>query len=107
MAEVGKRIEGRKGKKVIDMRCIDADALIGSLHNYGFYDGNDRTMVYKVIQLQPTIEPERKKGKWINDEHDIPRCSECKHIPEYNWHIDDYYYSDFCPNCGADMTEDE
>jgi len=38
------------------MRLIDADALIGTLHNYGFYDGNDRTLVYEVIQLQPTIE---------------------------------------------------
>jgi len=52
------------------MRLIDADALIGSLHNYGFYDGNDREMVYRVIQLQPTIEPEQK---WIPCSERYPR----------------------------------
>ena len=97
------------------MHCIDADTLIGTLHNYGFYDGNDRTMVYKVIQLQPTIEPERKKGKWeFRSNPNIPGgmnpedayCSKC------GFHVDvtcidaiDEY--NFCPNCGADMTEDE
>lgn len=45
---------------------------------------------------------DRPKGEWVNDEHDIPRCSECGYIPEFNNHIDDYFYSDFCPNCGSD-----
>lgn len=44
-----------------------------------------------------------KHGKWENDKLDIPRCSCCSYIPEFNRHIDDYYYSDFCPNCGARM----
>lgn len=51
---------------------------------------------------------DRPKGKWENDKHDIPRCSECGYMPDYNDFIDDYYYSDFCPNCGSDMRgEDE
>ena len=50
----------------------------------------------------------RKQAEWTNDEHDMPRCSNCGYMPEFNKHIDDYYYSDFCPNCGADMKgEDE
>lgn len=44
-----------------------------------------------------------KHGKWENDKLDIPRCSCCSYIPEFNRHIDDYYYSDFCPNCGVKM----
>lgn len=44
-----------------------------------------------------------KHGKWENDKLDIPRCSCCSYIPEFNRHIDDYYYSDFCPNCGTRM----
>lgn len=47
-----------------------------------------------------------KRGKWENDKADIPRCSCCSYIPEFNRHIDDYYYSDFCPNCGARMDGD-
>ena len=45
----------------------------------------------------------QKTGEWENDEHDMPRCSECGYITEYNKYIDDYYYSDWCPNCGAKM----
>lgn len=52
-------------------------------------------------------EPEQKAGKWINDKHAMPRCSCCGYMPEYNRYIDDYYYSDWCPNCGADMRGGE
>lgn len=40
-------------------RLIDADALIGYLHTKLFYESRDRSRVYKAIQEQPTIEPER------------------------------------------------
>ena len=50
------------------MRLIDADALIGELHNYRFYDGDDRTIVYAVIENQHTIEPQ----KWIPCSERLP-----------------------------------
>jgi len=58
-----------------------------------------------LIDEQPTIEPERMKGKWINRSLNIVypeweryTCSVCgKH--SYNY--------DFCPNCGADMRGEE
>lgn len=37
------------------MRLIDADALIGALHNHAFLDGDDRSIVYNVVQKQPTV----------------------------------------------------
>lgn len=40
------------------MRLIDADALIGALHNHTFLEGDDRSVCYNVIQKQPTIESE-------------------------------------------------
>ena len=55
------------------MRLIDADALIGELHNYRFYDGDDRTLVYDVIENQPTIEPQ----KWIPVSERLP---EFRHV---------------------------
>jgi hypothetical protein len=84
------------------MRAIDADALIGTLHNHGFYDGNERTLVYEVIQLQPTIEPEREKGAWINEGR-IIRCSKCKIGYAVVKGMKSALTYNFCPNCGADM----
>lgn len=57
------------------------------------------------IDAMPTIEPERKKGRWIFDEKDfLTKCSEC------GWQmIDDVMESpnivgfNYCPNCGAEM----
>ena len=81
--------------------------------------------VCEAICTAPTIEPERKKGKWIPvtkiykvtegrfpnthiewvdatepDEIDAVRCSECREVFDFqdarNW----------CTECGADMRED-
>ena len=80
------------------MRTIDADALQKEyMHEH---DGK-RLM---LIDVAPTIEPERKKGRWIDNS---TTCSEC------GWQmIDDVIQTpnmvgcNFCPNCGADMREE-
>lgn len=36
-------------------RYIDADALIGALHNHAFLEGDDRSICYNIIQEQPTV----------------------------------------------------
>lgn len=46
------------------MRLIDADALIGDLHNHAFLEGDDRTITYNIIQKQPTV------NGWINEMSD-------------------------------------
>lgn len=48
------------------MRLIDADALIGSLHDHAFLEGDDRSIVYNVIQKQPTV------GGWISVKDRLP-----------------------------------
>ena len=61
--------------------------------------------VCEAICTAPTIEPQRKKGMWI--EHNphkwglgiVFECSECGEKI-------DCEPSNFCPNCGADMRED-
>ena len=45
----------------------------------------------------------REKGEWRNNKDDYPECDKCGYMPQYDPMIDDIYYSDFCPNCGADM----
>ena len=96
------------------MRLIDADVfkayMRGALEQTRrcYPDGGEWAEAVteefcRDIDEQPTVQPERKRGSWENDKDDLPRCSECGYIPEYNRYIDDYYYSDFYPNCGADM----
>ncbi len=47
-----------------------------------------------------SIQPEQKKGKWREMNHDLGfECSEC------GW--ESYYKYDFCPNCGARMEVEE
>lgn len=100
------------------MRLIDADALIHELNNSHYpgapyVDAGISIAIGKVCDA-PTIEPERKTGKWIdkgwngdwqyqtdgrgNCWHEW-QCSECSHITKgAKW--------DFCPMCGADMREE-
>ena len=57
-----------------------------------------------MIQNMPSVTP--KSGKWINDKDDMPTCSKCGYIPPYSAVIDDYEYSNYCPNCGAKMESE-
>ena len=58
-----------------------------------------------------TIEPERKRGKWIkNDEREGWHCSCCDQDNvfafRYNWNLEYEQQDNFCPNCGVDMREE-
>ena len=93
------------------MRLVDADALIHELNNSHYpgapyVDAGISIAIGKVCDAQ-TIEPERKKDKWICiDCTDMEgngvnswKCSKCGEI-----------YADatnFCPNCGAKMDWSE
>lgn len=66
--------------------------------------------VCEAICTAPTIEPQRKKGRWIPKFNGMFKggaywfkCSECERIvPEVRnggWN--------YCPNCGADMRRPE
>lgn len=59
-----------------------------------------------ILKSLPSAQPERKKGKWIPQDHNktngiastlvyyCPKCSVCGHCDNY---------TNFCSNCGADM----
>ena len=78
------------------MRAIDADALEPDTD---YDDGECWAVSMTQIQNAPTIEPERKKGKWTKD----CACEICGFKP---WYERDIHTLSFCPNCGADMRED-
>ena len=101
------------------MRLIDADKLkkdvldLPNCYN-GFSDTYDKACIIGVIEEQPTIEPERKKGMWTekhhaySDEESVIEewqsccCSECG---RYDTRPYMYYFSEpnYCSYCGADM----
>lgn len=102
------------------MRPIDADALKASLgidaddcdkchwgHNYGrCRRGGDFEDACCAIDDAPTIEPERRTGRWIKEANTI-NCSACK---QSNWSLGfEHLVSkfNFCPNCGSYMGGDE
>ena len=104
------------------MRTIDGDALeelfrevIGGIAKKPEMNGNlehmvrASAMVIEMIQDAPTIEPQRKKGRWIKKtikkkiENDYS-CSECgRHVSVMRGYDVRMVYP-FC-HCGADMTE--
>ena len=79
-----------------EVRPIDANALIGFLHNQTFIDGDDRSLVYKWIEEQPTIKSEQRRGHIEHRKH-LDYCSECG-APLIGYRF-------YCGKCGADMRE--
>ena len=84
------------------MRLVDADALIGTLHNVTFEDGTDREIVYRCVELAPTIE-ERKTGKWIITARNGVLCSECKSGTRRMPMLFGNPLFKYCPFCGVKM----
>ena len=98
------------------MRAIDADALIADCNKYLGILNPDRDVkeyarifwLIGILRNAPTIEPERKKGKWIEQDDCWDgvyyECSVCKEpFTLIDGTPSDNLYN-FCPNCGADMT---
>lgn len=99
------------------MRLIDADEVEKYLEPYDI-DSYELQGVLYAISKMPTIEPERKKGKWIDENgNEVPFfkgttepskscwCSNCK---EWLTASDEYPVEGaFCPNCGADMRGEQ
>jgi len=91
------------------MRPIDGDTLLAEydrLHEGP--PGKARTL----IENAPTIEPEKKRGKWFNEDTEKMECNCCHHVFDSSslMNADDEYfwdYPNFCPNCGADMRGEQ
>lgn len=92
------------------MRLIDGDALekaISLSHtmtdDYGIKTGYEIAM--RLVEDAPTIEPERKKGKWILHKDGSGTCDQCRFTQIAVWDYDGW--QNFCGHCGAKMEEGE
>lgn len=83
------------------MRLIDADALMPNAEYKGRYD----VVTAYDIANAPTIEPERKKGKWIDhSDEGYVECPFCHNATNCDENKDELH---FCFSCGADMRGEE
>lgn len=103
------------------MRAIDADALIRKLTSVKVTFGSGNGLVEGGLGIaiseahnMPTIDPERKKGKWYKPTGMMPpeftgqyRCSECDELALRDWKHHKQELTRYCPNCGARMEGDE
>lgn len=101
------------------MRLIDADAFDERIRQAVGMTGEDLTedfkdgvlTVLRMLKDQPTIEPERKKGRWIEQDDAWDgvyyECSCCKEpFTLIDGTPSDNLYN-FCPACGADMRGEQ
>lgn len=88
------------------MRLIDADRLLDRCKFYHLPNG-DLAVPIIDVQHAPTIEPERKKGEWIEDgySHYKAVCSECGE-PCATYVMNDPR-DRFCKWCGANMRGEQ
>ena len=99
-------------------RTIDIDKLCTDLmERWNIADKQKEELVRQVmadivvpiVVSQPTVEPERKKGKWIMEYKGAAvtsyKCSECGRTVKDDTGYDVSKDYPFC-HCGADMRED-
>ena len=87
------------------MRAIDADEMIKRLQEWNTNDAMDKALydftMHRILE-QPTIEPERKTGKWnryykmhSGDTFVCNRCGSCFVVLQGEDKMN------ICPNCGS------
>lgn len=87
------------------MRAIDADALIALVQDSTLLGNGFKQAFCALVNGEPTIEPERKTGKWTLNRDGSATCSECGFVQLNAWDLDSW--DNFCHHCGADMRGKE
>ena len=79
--------------------CISRRAAIDIVRfECGEWKGLAKTIIKRFEQL-PSVQPERKRGKWVYNSPVTMKCNQCGLvIKDWDWHRFKY-----CPNCGLAM----
>ena len=81
------------------MDLIDRRAAIDALMERFKRVPTNAIIAKDVIENLPSVQPERKKGKWIYNSPVTMKCDQCGLvIKDWDWHR-----FKFCPNCDCDM----
>ena len=87
------------GTRTVRGYTIDADAFMEKVAEE--YGERARDTLYRIIRYMPPVTPKQRTGKWIYQMGMI-KCNQCLRAIR---RIDHDGLLNFCPNCGADMTE--
>lgn len=105
MNDLIKREDAIKKIVLFNMQEYEGDTCVGARMYL-----TKEEIIYALYDI-PSVEPERKKGKWIDgmlyydfeeSEWEKVKCSVCKKfvVKQIFYHDNKYH---FCPYCGADM----
>ena len=91
---------------------ISRQAAIDEIARFiGYLDEDMITRLQIALERLPSVEPERKNGKWMQDwlaeKLDIYLCSECGQPLQLRDEYGNKAKVNFCPNCGADMRGEQ
>lgn len=86
---------------------IEREVLIDEINRCVNWNTNNEYNIYSdvfnLIDDAPAADVAPvKHGEWTTVDG-VSMCSECGYIPLYDKAIDDFFYSNYCPNCGAIM----
>lgn len=89
---------------------IDRKAVIDFLSGITNLDPKVKGSLVMYVMSLPDIQPERKTGKWVAVGECYVKCSECGLETTKNELRGIALFGEnepyFCPNCGADMREE-
>ena len=84
----------------------DTISILSELRsNYCCFYAVDEPYYHALSEAIRALSAERK-GKWVNNIHDIPICNQCGYMTPFDRAIDDYEYGNYCPSCGARMESE-
>ena len=96
-------------------RPIDADALMQAMYHRAFETDGDTMWqsgcwvryraIEQTVKEQPTIEPKRKRGEWMDYTEDgYVECPFCHSATNCDGNKEELH---FCFSCGAEMKGDQ
>ena len=95
------------------MRAIDADSIIKLVTDSTILGDGFKYVFVALVNGEPTIQPEQKKGKWNFIGDNMFECSMCgasyttQQLNFLRNYETDPYLPWFCPHCGSDMRGEE
>ncbi len=81
---------------------ISRQAVLNLLSSMPPEEAITQAMLIQSVKQMAAAQPERKRGKWIDDGDPFMwECGCC------GYRVKRYNNTRYCPNCGADMREDD